>query len=88
MIYRLLGAKVGKRVYWPGSGFRVAEHDLVHIGHDVVFGSRSELIVSDARHAATITIKTGGNVADRCVLLPGVTVESARRLINCRTCDH
>jgi len=44
MFYRLLGAKIGKRVYWPGSGLNIVEHDLLTIDDDVVFGSRSLLM--------------------------------------------
>ena len=29
VLYRLLGAKIGKRVYWPGSGIEVVEYDLL-----------------------------------------------------------
>mmetsp|Transcript_37274 Transcript_37274/g.99245 ORF Transcript_37274/g.99245 Transcript_37274/m.99245 type:complete len:111 (-) Transcript_37274:216-548(-) len=39
MILRLLGAKVGKRIYWPGSGIEgLVEYDLLEVGDDVVFG--------------------------------------------------
>lgn len=31
IIYRLLGAKVGKRVYWPGSGLDIVEYDLLEV---------------------------------------------------------
>ncbi|OZJ05493.1 hypothetical protein BZG36_01888 [Bifiguratus adelaidae] len=74
MIYRSLGAKVGERVYWPGSGLRVVEYDLLEIGNDVVFGSRSHIVTSDAIESAPIRILDGAMVADRCVLLPGTTV--------------
>lgn len=41
LLCRALGAKVGKRVFWPGSGLLgVVEFDLLNIGDDVVFGSR------------------------------------------------
>ena len=42
-----MGAKVGKRVYWPGSGIYCPDPELLEIGDDVVFGSRSELFTSD-----------------------------------------
>jgi hypothetical protein len=32
IIYRLLGAKVGQRVYWPGSGLDIVEYDLLTVG--------------------------------------------------------
>ncbi|KAI8065173.1 hypothetical protein BC940DRAFT_305002 [Gongronella butleri] len=71
MIYRALGANIGKRVYWPGSGLRIVEYDLLNIGDDVVFGSRSHVVCSDAVESAPIVIGDGAMVADRCVLLPG-----------------
>ena len=36
VIYRLLGAKIGERVYWPGSGLDLVEYDLLEVGDDVV----------------------------------------------------
>ena len=30
-IYRALGAKIGKRVFFPGSGLRVLEYDLLEV---------------------------------------------------------
>ncbi|TPX69966.1 hypothetical protein SpCBS45565_g02004 [Spizellomyces sp. 'palustris'] len=74
MIYRSLGAKIGKRVYWPGTGLFVFEHDLMEVGDDVVFGSRSFLVCSDHSESAPIKIGAGAMIADRCVLLPGVTI--------------
>ncbi|ORX55656.1 acetyl-CoA synthetase-like protein [Hesseltinella vesiculosa] len=71
MIYRALGANIGKRVYWPGSGLRIIEYDLLNIGDDVVFGSRSHVVCSDSVESAPVTIGSGAMVADRCVLLPG-----------------
>ncbi|GAB5593410.1 hypothetical protein Unana1_08310 [Umbelopsis nana] len=73
-IYRALGAKIGKRIYWPGSGLRIVEYDLLEVGDDVVFGSRSHVLCSDARDSAPVTIGDGAMVADRCVLLPGCTI--------------
>ncbi|KAJ7022218.1 acetyl-CoA synthetase-like protein [Mycena alexandri] len=64
IVYRTMGAKVGRRVYWPGSGISCTDPELLEIGDDVVFGSRSEIL-------------TTGNpamIADRVVLLPGVKV--------------
>eukprot|EP00924_Labyrinthula_sp_SR-Ha-C_P016830 snap_masked-scaffold_6-processed-gene-15.62-mRNA-1 protein AED:1.00 eAED:1.00 QI:0/-1/0/0/-1/1/1/0/2015 len=72
--YRLLGSKVGNRVYWPGSGFNVVEHDLLEIGDDVIFGSRSLLLNTSKSIAKKITIQNKANVADRCVILPGSVV--------------
>jgi len=75
LILRLLGAKVGERVYWPGSSFEgLVEYDLLEVGDDCVFGSRSIIRCADATHAARVTVCKGANVGDRCVLLPGSTV--------------
>ena len=62
--------------YWPGSGVVCNEHDLLEVGDDAVFGSRSTVITCDAKEAATVSIGAGCFVADRCVLLPGTTLET------------
>lgn len=74
VIYRLLGAKVGKRIYWPGSGHVVTEYDLFECGDDVTFGSRSTYLMTSEHGSQPIRIESGANVADRCVLAPGVVV--------------
>lgn len=74
IIYRLLGAKVGKRVYWPGSGLEIVEYDLLEVGDDVVFGSRSVIMTSSAKRSAKVIFEAGTMIADRCVILPGVTI--------------
>ncbi|KAJ1551606.1 hypothetical protein HK096_007049 [Nowakowskiella sp. JEL0078] len=74
MIYRALGAKVGTRIYWPGTGLYIGEHEYLTVGDDVVFGSRSHIITADASGPARVTIENGAMIADRCVLLPGVHV--------------
>ncbi|KAI7233143.1 acetyl-CoA synthetase-like protein [Hortaea werneckii] len=76
---RLMGAKVGKRVYWPGTGPSIQDFPLLEIGDDVVFGSRSHLVTSDGSGSETIRILSGAMVADRVVLLPGV--ELAERTV-------
>jgi len=72
---RLLGAKIGTRIYWPGSGVKCTEHDLLSVGNDVVFGSRSTIITSDTNESAAVSIEDGCFVADRCVVLPGVQMK-------------
>lgn len=74
VIYRLLGAKVGKRIYWPGSGNVITEYDLFECGDDVTFGSRSTYLMTSVDGTRPIRIEQGANVADRCVLAPGVVV--------------
>lgn len=74
VVYRMMGAKIGKRVYWPGSGIYCPDPELLEIGDDVVFGSRSEVITSDLVSFDTIRIGRGAMIADRVVLLPGTTV--------------
>lgn len=71
---RLLGGKVGKRVYWPGTGPSVPDYHLIDIGDDVVFGSRSHLTTSDSTGAERIKIGKNAMIADRVTLLPGVEV--------------
>lgn len=73
-IYRLLGAKVGKRIYWPGSGHIITEYDLFECGDDVTFGSRSTYLMTSTHGSRLIRIEAGANVSDRCVLAPGVVV--------------
>ena len=63
--FRLLGAKVGKRVYWPGSGLDIVEYDLLEVGDDVVFGSRSVVLTSSAVRSAPVKFESGSMVADR-----------------------
>ncbi|KAK7433552.1 hypothetical protein VKT23_020726 [Stygiomarasmius scandens] len=74
VVYRMMGAKIGRRVYWPGSGLYCQDPELLEIGDDVVFGSRSELFTTDRMGTAKITIGNGAMIADRVVLLPGTRV--------------
>ena len=71
-IYRMLGAKIGKRIYWPGSGLDLVEFDLLEVGDDVVFGSRSVVLTSTAKRSAKVVLEAGSMVADRGVIMPGV----------------
>ncbi|KAF2726197.1 acetyl-CoA synthetase-like protein [Polychaeton citri CBS 116435] len=77
VLYRLMGAKVGQRVYWPGTGPSVQDYDQLEIGNDVVFGSRSHLVNSDGYGSEKVVIGDGAMIADRVVLLPGVRVGQA-----------
>jgi hypothetical protein len=72
VIFRLLGAKIGKYVYWPGSGLEIVEFDLLEIGDNVTFGSRSIVMTSSAEGSKKVTFESGTMIADRCVVLPGV----------------
>ncbi|TBU54904.1 acetyl-CoA synthetase-like protein [Dichomitus squalens] len=74
IIWRCMGAKIGRRVYWPGSGIYCPDPELFEVGDDVVFGSRSEAFTTDGIGSGRIVIKSGAMIADRVVLLPGVTV--------------
>lgn len=65
IIYRLLGSKIGKRVYWPGSGVDVTEFDLFEVGDDVVFGSRSIVIITSQDGSKKVKIDNGAMLADR-----------------------
>lgn len=71
VLARMMGAQVGKRVYWPGNGPVVTDWDLINIGDDVVFGSRSYLVTSDGIGSERMQVEKGAMVADRVVLLPG-----------------
>ena len=74
IIYRLLGAHIGERVYWPGSGVDVVEFDNFHVGNDVVFGSRSIVMTCSTECSKPVVFEDGVMVADRCVVLPGVVL--------------
>ncbi|EAA34040.3 acetyl-CoA synthetase-like protein [Neurospora crassa] len=74
VILRMLGAKIGKRVYWPGTGPGITDYHLLEVGNDVVFGSRSYLVTSDGLGSEPIKIGDRAMIADRVVCLPGVTV--------------
>lgn len=75
VIFRLLGAKVGRNVYWPGSGLELVEFDLLEVGNDVVFGSRSVVITSSTTCSKKVVFEDGVMIADRCVILPGAIVK-------------
>ncbi|KAJ3868476.1 acetyl-CoA synthetase-like protein [Lentinula novae-zelandiae] len=75
-VYRMMGAKIGRRVYWPGSGIYCLDPELLEIGDDVVFGSRSEIYTTDRLGSEKICIGNGAMIADRVILLPGTTVGS------------
>ncbi|KAJ5155142.1 hypothetical protein N7492_007945 [Penicillium capsulatum] len=74
MAIRALGGKVGKRVYWPSVGPAVPDFDLVEVGNDVVFGSRSHIVTSDGYGRDRVVIGDGTMVGDRVVALPGTTI--------------
>ncbi|KAF7975489.1 hypothetical protein HWV62_9405 [Athelia sp. TMB] len=74
VVFRAMGAKVGKRVYWPGSGVYCLDPELLEVGDDVVFGSRSEIFTTDRIGTAKVVIENGAMIADRVVLLPGTRV--------------
>ncbi|KAF8957111.1 AMP-dependent synthetase and ligase [Flammula alnicola] len=76
IVYRAMGAKVGRHVYWPGSGIKCPDPELLEIGDDVVFGSRSALITTDRLGSGKIIVENGAMIADRVVLLPSTRVGS------------
>jgi len=72
MMYRAMGAKVGKRVFWPGhQPVFSGEFDLIEIGDDVVFGSRSAILTATSDAYKKVTLSAGSNVSDNCIVLPG-----------------
>ncbi|KAM4055653.1 AMP-binding enzyme [Hirsutella rhossiliensis] len=72
--FRMLGSKIGRRVYWPGTGPSVGDYHLLDVGNDVVFGSRAHLVTSDGTGSERITIGDHAMIADRVCLLPGVII--------------
>ncbi|KAF8998268.1 acetyl-CoA synthetase-like protein [Cyathus striatus] len=74
IVYRAMGAKIGKHIYWPGGGIYCLDPELLDIGDNVVFGSYSELFTTDSLGSAKIVVEDGAMIADRVVLLPGTHV--------------
>ncbi|RDA95547.1 hypothetical protein CP533_1188, partial [Ophiocordyceps camponoti-saundersi (nom. inval.)] len=74
VILRLLGSKIGKRVYWPGNGPDIGDYHLLRVGNDAVFGSRAHIVTTDGCGSDYVTIRDGAMVADRVCLLPGVDI--------------
>mmetsp|Transcript_154873 Transcript_154873/g.281597 ORF Transcript_154873/g.281597 Transcript_154873/m.281597 type:complete len:1558 (-) Transcript_154873:324-4997(-) len=72
--YRAMGMRCGERIFWPGTPLDMTQFDLVEIGNDVVFGSRSTLSCEDRDEYRPIKVMDGAMVADRCQILPGVTL--------------
>jgi carbonic anhydrase/acetyltransferase-like protein (isoleucine patch superfamily) len=74
--YRLLGAKVGQRVFWPGNHPSVSFglYSLLEIGDDVVFGSRSTLVLRSVDRCDKIIMCAGANVSDNCIVMPGSVI--------------
>ena len=60
MIYGLMGAKVGKWIYWPGTPVYCNEPELLAIGDDVIFGAGVEFFTVDQIGSGEITIGDGG----------------------------
>ncbi|KAI0873340.1 hypothetical protein GGS24DRAFT_517765 [Hypoxylon argillaceum] len=71
---RMLGGKAGRRIYWPGTGPSIGDYELLDVGNNVVFGSRSHLVTSDGIGSGYVTIKSDAMIADRVVACPGVVV--------------
>mmetsp|Transcript_129437 Transcript_129437/g.374864 ORF Transcript_129437/g.374864 Transcript_129437/m.374864 type:complete len:1078 (+) Transcript_129437:3-3236(+) len=97
-IYRLLGAKIGKRVQIDR--FSLVEHDCVRVDDYAVFGSAISLSC-DSRAPWTapdeapgslgfekIHVHIGANVLDHCTLLPGTTVGERSVLGSCSLAPH
>jgi acetyltransferase-like isoleucine patch superfamily enzyme len=71
---RAMGGKVGRRVYWPGTGPSIQDFDLITVGDDVVFGSRSHITTSDSFGSEVVRIGNRAMIADRVVLSPGAII--------------
>jgi acetyltransferase-like isoleucine patch superfamily enzyme len=75
IMYRMLGARIGKRVFWPGNQPNInGLFDLLEIGDDVVFGSRSTLICASVDRCDKVVLCAGANVSDNCIVLPGTVI--------------
>ncbi|MDH3913231.1 MAG: amino acid adenylation domain-containing protein [Rhodospirillales bacterium] len=70
--YRLLGAKIGRRV--AVDFFDAVEYDMVTVGDNCMFGAGVTLVTSDDEETLPIVIGRRANVLDTCCLMPGVTV--------------
>jgi acetyltransferase-like isoleucine patch superfamily enzyme len=70
MVYRCMGAKIGKRVYLPGSGLYCPNPELLEISSDVVLGSCSDVFTTDQIETGCVCITNGAMIADRVILLP------------------
>lgn len=68
-----MGAKIGKRIYWPGSGIQCSDPELLEIGDDVVFGSRSEIFTNDRLGAKKVIIDSGGKDPSNIEVIPSLT---------------
>ncbi|ROT42876.1 hypothetical protein SODALDRAFT_375125 [Sodiomyces alkalinus F11] len=71
---RMLGARIGQRVYWPSMGPSIGDYHLLDIGNDVVLGPQIRFITSDGSGSERICIRDGAMVDDRVCLLPGVEI--------------
>eukprot|EP00980_Cylindrotheca_fusiformis_P019893 scaffold7000_cov132-Cylindrotheca_fusiformis.AAC.6 len=73
--YRMLGAKVGQRVFWPGhQPLFSGEFDLLEIGDDVVFGSRSIVLMTTSHSYTNVVFCSGANISDNTIVLPGSAI--------------
>ena len=88
-LYRCLGATVGKRVFWPGhQPVFSGEFDLLEIGDDVVFGSRSFIFNTTVESSEKVILCAGSNVSDNCVVLPGSVVGKSATLGSNSVCPE
>jgi acetyltransferase-like isoleucine patch superfamily enzyme len=75
ILYLLLGAKVGTRVFWPGSHPSYNRvYDLLEVGNDVVFGAHSTLLTMSIGRCVKIIMCAGANVSDNCIVMPGSVI--------------
>ena len=73
-LLRMLGAKVGKHVYWPLSGLITSMHDLVEVGDDAVWGAHHSIVTVKGNKLMPVKIGPGANPLDRCILGPGCVI--------------
>ena len=56
LIMRALGVRCGERIFWPGVMPSLIEFDLLTIGDDVTFGSRSTILCSTNEENAQVKL--------------------------------
>ncbi|PNH37524.1 hypothetical protein VD0004_g9272 [Verticillium dahliae] len=74
VIWRMLGAEVGERVYWPCVAPVTGDFGLVQIGNDVQFDSKAQIITTDGVGSEKVYIGHGAIIAEHARLLPGVRI--------------
>lgn len=76
-------------VFWPGhQPVFSGEFDLLQVGDDVVFGSRSIILTSTTTGFESVVLSAGSNVSDNCVVLPGSVLGKSATLGSNSVCPR